>query len=211
MPPSLPPAHPSPHLSAASRLPEAQSARRSGGQDSRKPCSSWVMVRTLELFTRARLSSRARLEKKRVFRQGLPGHPVTFLGGSPFPGTCLLSPLSPAAELARCLGPLLFTLVPPPCLPAEGGVRFPQTFHHGGPVPLHRAVIRLHQLQQGRQGHISARSRRGLSIPWPAALSPPVLPWYGNERLVNPEILEEGGQRVKGPVAQPCRTPGPIT
>ena len=41
------------------------------------------MVRTLELFTRARLSSRARLEKKRVFRQGLPGHPVTFLGPPP--------------------------------------------------------------------------------------------------------------------------------
>ena len=61
IPTSLPPGHPSPHLSAASRMPEAQSACRSGGQDSRKPCSSCVMARTLELFTRARLSSRARL------------------------------------------------------------------------------------------------------------------------------------------------------
>lgn len=37
IPPSLPPGHLPPHLSAASRIPEAQSARRSRGQDSRKP------------------------------------------------------------------------------------------------------------------------------------------------------------------------------
>lgn len=35
--PFLSPGHLSPHLSAASRIPEAQSARRSGGQYSRNP------------------------------------------------------------------------------------------------------------------------------------------------------------------------------
>lgn len=61
----LTPRHLSSHLSAANRMPEAQSARRSGGQDSRKACSSRIMARTLELFTRARLSSRARLAGER--------------------------------------------------------------------------------------------------------------------------------------------------
>lgn len=84
------------YLSAANRMPEAQSARRSGGQDSRKACSSFIMARTLELFTRARLSSRARLERERGIHADSPGYPVlAFL----FPGTFSFSSYARCSEL----------------------------------------------------------------------------------------------------------------
>ena len=48
-------------------------------------------------------------------------------------------------------------------------------------------------------------------MPWPSALPTLSCPGYRNERLVNPETLEEGGQRTQGSVTQPSQTPGPIT
>lgn len=71
----------------------------------------------------------------------------------PFPRYLLPQPLTPAAlgwpgSWPQVPGPLPCPVVPLSCSPAEGGVRFLQTFHHGGPVPLHSTVIRLHQPQQ---------------------------------------------------------------
>ena len=167
IPPSLSPGHPSAHLSAASRMPEAQVARRSGGQDSRKPCSSWVMARTLELFTRARLSSRARLAGGVCVYTRQPRSPHD-MPQAPFP-----SPLSPAAlswSGSWAMGPLS-------CAPAEGSIGVPQTVHHGGPVPLHSAVVRLHQPQQGHQRYVPVRAGEALSHPGHQVPPHPILPW----------------------------------
>lgn len=140
----LTPRHLSSHLSAANRMPEAQSARRSGGQDSRKACSSRIMARTLELFTRARLSSRARLAGER--RPGrwprLPGSGSTDLRHLVLYFSLQLLCTSATRHCALCSVP--FSL----CLPAEGGICFLETFYHSGPMTLYSTVIGLHQPKQ---------------------------------------------------------------
>lgn len=55
-----------PYFSAARKIPDAQSALKSGSQESRKYRSSFIMPRMLLPLTRAKLSSIARLWKGQV-------------------------------------------------------------------------------------------------------------------------------------------------
>lgn len=168
-------------------MPEAQSALRSGGQDSRKACSSRVMDRTFALFTRARLSSRARLVGARQgFRWAAQ---LTLLWASLGPSLPQAAqspqpPLCPAALRwhVPCTGGS-FGL----CLPAEGGITFSQAFHHGGPMPLHGPVVRLHKSQQGCQGYVPGPRRgRGPITPWTYHVNP----WL--QGLLGPQVHWSG-------------------